>query len=73
MSIFQKRFRFPPNDFRPANLFLFSGGGFTVGVDCSLHEKMASKSVRKWCIKAYEQSVYETSKWGDWGSDCGQI
>lgn len=62
MSIFQNPFGFPPNDFRPTNSFFFPGCGFTAGVDCSLKEKMASKSVSKWCIKAYEQNVYETSK-----------
>lgn len=48
--------------FRPPNSFFFPGCGFTAGVDCSLNEKMASKSVRKWCIKACKQNVYKTSK-----------
>lgn len=67
MSIFQKHSKFPPRDLRPPNSFFFPGCGFTAGVDCSLNEKMASKSVRKWCIKACEQNVYEASKWEETG------
>lgn len=65
MSIFQNVSDSLLMFFRPPNSFFFPGCGFTMGADCSLKEKMASKSVRKWCIKAYKQNVYKAYKVGE--------